>query len=220
MYWSVGGQDQMLKHADIWRAIDTLASQHGLTASGLARKAGLDPTTFNKSKRVTVSGRCRWPSTESVAKALEAVDATLDDFVGFVHENGSGHYSRAIPVTTESKAAVASAYDESGGPRGSTWDYMAFPGMSDLDAYAIAIEGDEYRPVLRDGALVVAAPHAGTRAGDRVLVHLASAKIIFGELVQRTGDQIEIGCLCGDNENRTLMADEVAALHRIVWAEQ
>ncbi|HUT48393.1 MAG TPA: helix-turn-helix transcriptional regulator [Alphaproteobacteria bacterium] len=210
----------MLKHADIWRAIDTLAGQHGLTASGLARKAGLDPTTFNKSKRVTASGRCRWPSTESVAKALEAVDATLDDFVGFVQENGSGRVPHAIPVATESKAAVPSAYDESGGPYGNTWDHMAFPGMRDLDAYAIAIEGDEYHPVLRDGALVVAAPHADLRAGDRVLVRLASAKFIFGELVRRTDDQIEIGGLCGDDENRTLMADEVAAVHRIVWAEQ
>jgi len=43
----------MLKHGDVWRAIDPLAAKNGLSASGLARRAGLDPTSFNKSKRAT-----------------------------------------------------------------------------------------------------------------------------------------------------------------------
>ena len=29
-----------MRHEDIWRAIDTLAAERGLTASGLARRAG------------------------------------------------------------------------------------------------------------------------------------------------------------------------------------
>ena len=60
----------LLTHNQIWNAIDRLAARAKLTASGLAKKAGLDPTTFNKSKRITPEGRPRWPSTESVAKAL------------------------------------------------------------------------------------------------------------------------------------------------------
>ena len=207
----------MLKHADIWWAIDSLASQNGLTASGLARKAGLDPTTFNKSKRITASGRQRWPSTESLAKALAAVDASLGDFVGFVNENGVRRNARQIPVAAQSKAAASSAYGESGGPSGSIWQRMPFPDVSDPDAYAIKVEGDAYRPVLRDGALVVAAPQTITHTGDRVLVRLASGEIILGELARRTADQIKIGCLCGDNEDRMLATDDVAALHRIVW---
>ena len=54
----------MLTHAQIWTALDRLAERAGLSPSGLARKAGLDPTTFNKSKRITGDGRERWPSTE------------------------------------------------------------------------------------------------------------------------------------------------------------
>ena len=61
----------MLSHDRIWQAIDRLAEEHDLTASGLARKAGLDPTTFNRSKRVAADGRPRWPSTESIAKILD-----------------------------------------------------------------------------------------------------------------------------------------------------
>ena len=52
-----------LSHSRLWAAIDALAARHGLTASGLAKAAGLDPTTFNKSKRITAKGRPRWPNT-------------------------------------------------------------------------------------------------------------------------------------------------------------
>ncbi len=58
----------MLEHADVWRAIDRLAGKHGMTASGLARRSGLDPTAFNKGKRITKEGKRHWPSTESVGK--------------------------------------------------------------------------------------------------------------------------------------------------------
>ena len=51
-------------------ALDRLAARAKLSPSGLAKRSGLDPTTFNKSKRITPDGRPRWPSTESVAKAL------------------------------------------------------------------------------------------------------------------------------------------------------
>ena len=58
---------RMLTHDQVWTALDRLADRAGMSASGLAKKAGLDPTTFNKSKRVTADGRERWPSTESIA---------------------------------------------------------------------------------------------------------------------------------------------------------
>ena len=75
----------MLTHAQIWAAIDRLAGSADLSASGLAKRAGLDPTTFNKSKRITPDGRPRWPSTESVAKILSATNTTIDNFVSPRH---------------------------------------------------------------------------------------------------------------------------------------
>ncbi len=77
----------MLTHAQIWSAIDRLAERAGLSASGLARRAGLDPTTFNKSKRMTAEGRARWPSTESIAKALAATGTPVDMFVALLSAN-------------------------------------------------------------------------------------------------------------------------------------
>src|SRR5579871_999914 len=81
-----------LTHEQIWSALDRLAARASLSPSGLARRAGLDPTTFNKSKRVTADGRERWPSTESVAKSLAATGATLDQFVALISDDaGDGH---------------------------------------------------------------------------------------------------------------------------------
>lgn len=75
-----------LSHAAVWHAIDRLAALNGLSTSGLARKAGLDATSFNRSKRIAPDGRERWPSTETIAKALDATGASLDDFVALVKE--------------------------------------------------------------------------------------------------------------------------------------
>src|SRR5215210_3034672 len=73
-----------MRHDDIWRAIDALAAEHGLSASGLARRAGLDATAFNPSKRIGGDGRARWPSTESVAKVLAATGIGIDAFASLV----------------------------------------------------------------------------------------------------------------------------------------
>jgi phage repressor protein C with HTH and peptisase S24 domain len=79
----------MLTHAQVWSAIDRLAARAGLSPSGLAKRAGLDATTFNKSKRVTPQGRARWPSTESIAKALAATGISIDVFVELINAGGA-----------------------------------------------------------------------------------------------------------------------------------
>ncbi len=78
-----------LTHARIWRAIDDLAGRHGLSTSGLAVKAGLDPTIFNPSKRLAKDGRPRWPSTESIARILDATGETVVEFFEKASEGGT-----------------------------------------------------------------------------------------------------------------------------------
>ncbi len=77
----------MYTHSDIWRAIDRLAQEAGYSPSGLAKKAGLDPTTFNKSKRVSADGKPRWPSTESIAKILAVTGRTMTEFFGMIDQH-------------------------------------------------------------------------------------------------------------------------------------
>ncbi len=96
----------MLSHDRIWAAIDALAERNQLSPSGLARRAGLDPTSFNKSKRQAADGRSRWPSTESLAKVLTATGSSLDDFMALVQgrkpgdptTNGTARGPTAIPL--------------------------------------------------------------------------------------------------------------------------
>ena len=75
----------MFSHKQVWSAIDALAQQKDMSVSRLARNAGLDPTTFNKSKRQGSDGRLRWSSTESLHKIMEVTGISLNQFVDLVH---------------------------------------------------------------------------------------------------------------------------------------
>src|ERR1700677_22112 len=85
-----------LTHDQVWTALDRLAERAGLSASGLAKQSGLDPTTFNKSKRVTPDGRERWPSTESISKALAATAGSIDSFVQLIGD--SARTVQSVPL--------------------------------------------------------------------------------------------------------------------------
>ena len=74
----------MFTHEEIWKAIDRLAQENGYSSSGLAKKAGLDPTAFNRSKRISADGKPRWPSTESLSKILSATGTEMDVFVRYL----------------------------------------------------------------------------------------------------------------------------------------
>ena len=113
---------EMLTHDQIWTALDRLAERAGLSASGLAKKSGLDPTTFNKSKRVTGDGRERWPSTESLAKALAATNSSIESFVQLIGDTARA--AQSVPLLGFAHAATNGAFDDSGLPAGRGWSSM------------------------------------------------------------------------------------------------
>ena len=78
-----------MTHSQIWHAIDMFAQEHGLSCSGLARRCGLDPTTFNKSKRLSVFGQPRWPTMSSISKILTATGASAQDFFKFIADDNT-----------------------------------------------------------------------------------------------------------------------------------
>jgi len=82
-----------LRSTDVWAGIDQIAMERGLSTSGLALAAGLDPTTFNKSKRV-LGGHERWPSSSSIARVLDVMDVSLVEFAEKVERSAAG---RPIP---------------------------------------------------------------------------------------------------------------------------
>src|SRR5581483_2713860 len=105
----------MLSHSQIWRAIDALAARHNMSPSGLAKLAGLDPTTFNKSKRSTANGKLRWPSTESISKVLGATGASLEDFVSLVADSvGPARRVKLVPLIGMAQAGHEGYFDDAG----------------------------------------------------------------------------------------------------------
>jgi len=210
----------MLTHSDIWRAIDRLAQEYGLSASGLARKAGLDPTTFNKSKRLTRDGKARWPSTESIAKILDATHADLSEFMSYVQGEGTKGVIRHVPLIGLAQAGSQGFFDDAGYPTGGSWDEIPFPDVADSNAYALEITGDSMEPVFRDGDMVLVSLEANIRRGDRVIVKTREGEVMAKQLRRRSARKIELQSLNPDYEDRSFEMDEIVWIHRIIWASQ
>jgi phage repressor protein C with HTH and peptisase S24 domain len=210
----------MLTHAQVWTAVDRLAERSGLSASGLARRAGLDPTTFNKSKRITPAGRARWPSTESIAKALTATGTPFDVFVGLVEQNGTATMARAVPLIGFAEAGAGGYFDDGGFPAGEGWDGIAFPSLTDEHAFALEISGQSMEPAYRDGDVIVVSPSSPIRRGDRVVVRTRSGEVMAKELKRRTAKSIELKSLNAQHPDRMLAATDVLSIARILWASQ
>jgi phage repressor protein C with HTH and peptisase S24 domain len=209
----------MLTHAQIWTALDRLAARAELSPSGLAKRAGLDPTTFNKSKRITADGRARWPSTESVAKALAATATSLDTFVTLVGDGPRGA-TPGVPLIGFAQAGSGGYFDGGGFPTGGAWDEAAFPAVNDEHAYALEISGESMRPAYRDGDIIIVSPAAPVRRGDRVVVKTKEGEVMVKELKRRTAKTIELKSLNAEHPDRTLPAADVAWIARVVWASQ
>jgi phage repressor protein C with HTH and peptisase S24 domain len=214
-----------MKHEDIWRALDTLAAEHGMSVSGLARRAGLDPTTFNPSKRRMGDGRARWPSTESLAKVLNATGADLEAFTALVSgaralpANGRAG-ARRIPLIGLAQAGGEGYFDDGGYPVGGSWDEVSLPEIGDPNAYALEIAGESMEPVFRDGDVVIVSPAAPIRRGDRVVVRTGTGEVMAKQLQRRSARRVELLSLNPSHPNYTFELTEVTWIHRIVWASQ
>jgi phage repressor protein C with HTH and peptisase S24 domain len=205
----------MLTHAQVWSAIDRLAARAGLTASGLARRAGLDPTTFNKSKRITAQGRARWPSTESIAKALAATGIPLETFVGLI-ERDAGVAARVVPLLGFAEAGADGYFDDHGFPTGEGWRAIAFPTVNGGHAYALKISADSMAPAYRDGDVIIVSPSAPIRRGDRVVVRAKSGAMTAHEIKRKTAKSIELKSLNAQRGDQVL-GDQVLAMADVVW---
>src|SRR6186713_2198230 len=210
---------RILTHSQVWTALDRLAERAGMSPSGLAKRSGLDPTTFNKSKRITAEGRERWPSTESVSKALAATNSSIDAFVQLI---GDGARSlQSVPLLALAQAGSGGHFDDSGFPAGRGWDEVALPAASDEHVYALEISGDAMKPAYRDGDIIVVSPGTPIRRGDRVVLKTSDGEVMVKELKRRTTRTLELASINpAQAADRTFEAGDVAWIARIVWASQ
>jgi phage repressor protein C with HTH and peptisase S24 domain len=210
----------MLSHRAIWDAIDALARRHSLSASGLARLAGLDATAFNRSKRVSKDGRERWPSTESIAKVLAATGESFDQLLS----HGGTHLQMpprpTVPLLGLGRAGSGSFFDSAGFPAGQGWDEVQLPATGEDGAYALEVTGASMLPLYRDGDIIIVSPTAQPRRGDRVVVRTRDGEVLVKILHRQTAKTLELHSLHADHPPRTIELKDIEGIGRIIWASQ
>jgi phage repressor protein C with HTH and peptisase S24 domain len=210
----------MLTHPQVWGAIDRLAARYGFSASGLAKKAGLDPTSFNRSKRITSEGRPRWPSTESIAKVLQATGASIDEFVTLLSQKKGRRPLRPLPMIGFAEAGYEGYFDKRGFPAGSDWDEIPFPSINDEHAYALEVSGHFMEPLYRKGDIIIVSPAAPVRKGDRVVVKTEDGQVLATELKRKSSKSVQIVSLTPGHKDHTLPTSDILWIARIVWSSQ
>ncbi len=223
----------MLSHSHIWSAIEALASRNNLSPSGLARLAGLDPTSFNKSKRQAADGRLRWPSTESLAKIMQATGTSFDDFARLVGDHEDSQYeghsgdnflnqSNGIPLLGFAQAGAGGFFDDAGFPAGQGWEEVDFPTQDtkNNNVYALEVQGESMMPLYRDGDVLIVEPNAQIRKGDRIVVRTKEGEVMAKILSRDTAQSIELLSLNPEHPNRQFAKAEIDWTARIIWASQ
>jgi phage repressor protein C with HTH and peptisase S24 domain len=213
----------MLSHRAIWDAIDSLASRHGFTASGLAKLAGLDATAFNKSKRVSRDGRERWPSTESISKLLEATGESFDAFLaagGAYLQQRSAPAGVTMPLLGLAQAGAGGFFDPGGFPTGDGWDQVQMPSATDPGIYALEVSGESMLPLYRDGDRIIVSRNEQVRRGDRVVVKTKDGEVMAKILARQTANVVELHSLNPAHKPRQIDMKDVEWIARIIWASQ
>ena len=205
-----------MKYEQVWEAVDKLAKLNGLSPSGLAKKAGLDATTFNKSKRTRPDGKKRWPSLDSLNKIIEVCDISFDEFFALSEDNDIEKNSHSIPYIEYSRLLdhednISITSDKN------SWQRIHFPDGHD-NLYALDINTDDFAPFYRCGTLLILSQESEIRCGDRIVVHTDN-NIIIHEFVRRTATTLELKDILSA-EKLSLKVENVRFVHRIVWASQ
>lgn len=193
-------------HERLWAAIDAIAARQGLSPSGLARRAGLDATAFNKSKRFTVDGRPRWPSTESIAKILAATGCELSELVHLIDRRAA---AMGPPPARVVLPTFVGFHDDGG---------LDVPGRP-RDPVAFRVDAPGMPPLYRTGDVLVVAPTDDPRPGDRVVLRIDGGPLEAGVFLGSDGVRYDMTSIDGDTR-RTVAIDRVGCLARILWASQ
>lgn len=207
----------MFTHDEIWRGIDRLAKHAQTSPSGLARRAGLDSTTFNPSKRVSGDGKKpRWPSTESVAKALTAANMDIHGFARLV----AGQPARSIPVMDLGESGEADRFDAGGSARVEGWRQLPLPLDFGSGEFALEVSDDSLEPVYRRGSQLIISQEVETRIGDRVLVKPRTGPAEAWCLGRSDAQTVKLIALGPDQPDAMRKLSDIAWIARILWASQ
>jgi len=211
-------------HELVWEALYALAARYSLSPSGLAKRAGLDPSAFNRSKRYSGGGRPRWPSTESLAKVLEATGASWLEFTRLMEDPLARRPQHGVwaqdRVAGFTEAAAARFVGDDGHLIHEDARRLDMLGPLGADAYVLEVRGSSMLPVYRDGDILIVDPSIPAKEGNRIVAHMLEGEVLIGILIRSDFNRIELLSLYPEQSNRVLERGSVERIARIVWASQ
>ena len=209
-----------LSHGQLWKAIDGLARREGISASALARRAGLDATSFNPSKRFGPGDppRPRWPSTESLTRILHATGLSLGEFAALAHD--APERAATVPMLGMAQAGQDGFFDDAGLPVGDGWEQTELPRPKDT-LLSLRITGDSMVPLYREGDRVIVDREASdVRKGDRVVVRTTGGETLAKEVAGLTARAVVLASVNPAYEPRTVSRKDIVWMGRILWVSQ
>ena len=209
-----------LCHSQLWKAIDSLARHEGLSVSALARRAGLDATSFNPSKWFGPGEppRPRWPSTESLTRILTATGLSLGEFAALAHDGVER--AAAVPLLGMAQAGQDGYFDDAGLPVGDGWEQTDLPRPKD-SLLSLRIVGDSMDPLYREGDRIIVDREASeVRKGDRVVVRTTGGETLAKEIGALTAQVVTLTSVNPAYGPRTLARNEIVWMGRILWVSQ
>jgi phage repressor protein C with HTH and peptisase S24 domain len=209
-----------LSHAQLWKAIDGLARHEGLSVSALARRAGLDATSFNPSKRFGPGEppRPRWPSTESLTRILTATGLSLGEFAALARD--AGERPSTVPMLGMAQAGQDGFFDDAGLPAGDGWEQTDLPRPKD-SLLSLRIVGDSMVPLYREGDRVIVDREATeVRKGDRVAVRTTGGETLAKQVAALTARVVTLASINPAYPPRTLARKDIVWMGRILWVSQ
>lgn len=207
-----------MKYNQVWYAVDKLAEMNNLSPSGLAKKAGLDSTTFNKSKRIRPDGKKRWPSMESISKILTVCNCDFQDFYKLGTSEETNITNKSTPFCTMSEIASEHKIDENGIINIDKWSKINFPEI-ESGYIAIEVDNDNFKPFYSDGDILIVNTKCEIRKTDKVIVKDKYGNINIFEFLRRTPDSVEFKSIIND-EKTSIKLFNIEWIKRIIWASQ
>ncbi len=207
----------MLDHSNIWNAIETIARMNGLSPSGLAKEAGLDPTAFNKSKRKSPNGKERWPTTQSIAKILSVTNMGMGRFAEIMQTNMSETSDLCIPATELSGLLNSDTFlDKNGKIKFDRRTQNSFKTNIDSETFAIKIISDDFKPLCENGDVLMATTTGGVRKGDMVVIAKLDKTSVVGRIVALSPHKIKLAN-ADELESFEIPTNTILWKARVIW---
>ena len=209
-----------LSHAQIWNAIDGLARREGISVSALARRAGLDATSFNPSKRFGPGDppRPRWPSTESLTRILQATGLSLGEFAALARD--APERPSTVPMLGMAQAGQDGFFDDAGLPIGDGWEQTELPRPKET-LLSLRVTGDSMAPVYREGDRIIVDREASdVRKGDRVVVRTSGGETLAKQVAGLTARAVTLASINPAYEPRVVPRKDIVWMGRILWVSQ